>query len=167
MKPRAWNSTLPQRSRPLTATTGLRPGGGLARPAGLAARSTLGRGSPIAPVSAKRQRENRERARMAGALHPGGRGDGQDRPLCDVTQARATAGLPPLDGCTRWADNLHEPLTRARGGSITDPGNVLPSCDPCNGALSSIPESQLGWARRLGLLKGSKWDCAPDGGEAA
>jgi hypothetical protein len=163
MKPRAWNSTLPQRSRPLTATTGLRPGGGLARPAGLAARSTLGRGSPIAPVSAKRQRENRERARMAGALHPGGRGDGQDRPLCDVTQARATAGLPPLDGCTRWADNLHEPLRRSQGGSITDPANSRPACQFCNGHLALTPRTELGWAYELGLVR----DRAPRGGEAA
>ena len=166
MNGRAWNSTL-RPGKPLARRKGLVASTGLARSATLSTRTPLERGTPLRPVSAKRRQQNAGRRVMAGTLFPGARGDGQDRPLCAVYVARGTIGLPPLDGCARWADNLHEPLTRARGGSITDPGNVLPSCDPCNGALSSIPESQLGWARRLGLLKGSKWDCAPDGGEAA
>jgi len=33
-----------------------------------------------------------------------------------------------VPGCGRLADDLHEPLTRARGGSITDPDNTVPVC---------------------------------------
>lgn len=75
-----------------------------------------------------------------------------ERPLCAVWQALADAGMPPLDGCTRWADALHEPLTRARGGSIVDEANTVPVCNPCNSWLSARPESELGWAYDAGLL---------------
>jgi hypothetical protein len=76
-------------------------------------------------------------------------------------------GQPPCSrpGCTRLADDLHEPLTRARGGSITDPGNAKPVCRPCHDEITFRPESELGWAYEAGLLVHS-WD-APSAGEAA
>jgi hypothetical protein len=71
-----------------------------------------------------------------------------------VWLARLHAGLPRLPRCTRWADDLHEPLTRARGGSITDPANSTAPCRPCHDVLGR-PDSELGWAYKLGLIKHS------------
>jgi hypothetical protein len=71
----------------------------------------------------------------------------QERPLCVVP------------GPSHWADDLHEPLTRARGGSITDEANTVPMCRAHNDMLAQRPESELGWAYDLGLLKHS-WGAA-------
>jgi hypothetical protein len=57
------------------------------------------------------------------------------------------------------ADDLHEPLTRARGGSITDKGNQVPLCRPCHDEITFSPESELQWAYDAGLLVHS-WDAA-------
>lgn len=94
--------------------------------------------TPIKPVSDKRRAENRQRRAMVNALYP-------ERPGC---------GRP---GCPRLADDIHEPLTRARGGSITDPGNQVPLCRPCHDEVTFRPESELGWAYEIGLLRHS-WD---------
>lgn len=98
----------------------------------------------LAPVSDNRRSENRERRAMVAQLYP-------ERPPC---------GRP---GCLRMADDLHEPLTRARGGSITDPGNQVPLCRPCHDEVTFRPESELGWAYEIGLLVHS-W--AANGGAA-
>lgn len=55
------------------------------------------------------------------------------------------------------ADDIHEPLTRARGGSIVDPDNQAPLCRPCHDEVTFRPESELGWAYAIGLLVHS-WD---------
>lgn len=153
------------RRTPLSRSTPLRATASLARKTGLRAVTPLktksapkARTTRIKPISAKRAEANRERAAAASAIHPADW-------LCGIWQARLTIGLPPLDGCQRRADAFHEPKTRGRGGSITDPGNRLPACNFCNGHLSSEPDSELGWAYRLGLLFHS-WE-APSGGEAA
>jgi hypothetical protein len=102
------------------------------------------RTASIRPVSAKRAAENRKRRKVVDALWP-------DRPAC----ARP--------GCERAADDIHEPLTRARGGSITDRDNMIPLCRSCHDEVTFTPESELGWAYEAGLLRHS-W--AP-GGDAA
>lgn len=89
-------------------------------------------------VSARRARQNRERRAMVTRLYP-------ERPPC----ARPA--------CPRMADDIHEPLTRARGGSIVDPGNQVPLCRPCHDEVTFRPESELGWAYEIGLLVHS-WD---------
>ncbi|WP_262403460.1 hypothetical protein, partial [Actinomadura sp. CNU-125] len=61
--------------------------------------------------------------------------------------------------CGRPADDVHEPLTRARGGSIIDPANMAPLCRPHH---TEITDEQPAWAYDLGLLVHS-WD----GGDAA
>jgi hypothetical protein len=76
---------------------------------------------------------------MVKALYP-------ERPACAVP------------GCPNLADDIHEPLTRARGGSITDPGNQVPLCRfPHHDQLTFAPESELQWAYDLRLLIHS-WD---------
>jgi hypothetical protein len=65
-----------------------------------------------------------------------------DKPMCEV----------PF--CLRWADDAHEPLTRARGGSITDPENCRAVCRPHHDEITfEEPE----WAYELGFLVHS-WD---------
>ena len=104
--------------------------------------------TPIRKVSAKRARENRERAAMA------------DRRWPDRREGAVMCAVP---GCGA-ADDLHEVLTRARGGSITDPENTVPLCRQHNHDLAQKPESELQWAYDLGLLKHS-WD--GNGGDVA
>lgn len=58
--------------------------------------------------------------------------------------------------CTQAGDSPHEPLTRARGGSITDDRNIIMVCHLHNQALTGEPA----WAYVLGLLAHS-WG-APD-----
>ena len=92
-----------------------------------------------------------------------------ERPLCVVYDAsQRTPGPIPdevISRCGRWADDVHEPLTRARGGSITDPDNAFPLCRPHHDEVTFRPESELQWAYDLGILIHS-WD-APKGGEVA
>lgn len=47
-----------------------------------------------------------------------------------------------------WSD-LHEVLTRARGGSITDPANILCLCRECHRWVTEHEEE----ARALGLVR--------------
>ena len=146
MSRRAWNSTLPARTEPI------RRGNDFTAKTGLGPRQR----TPIRPVSAKRAAENRERKAMVAAAFP-------ERPLCVVYElAQAHPGTVPagvLESCGRWADDVHELLSRARGGSITDRANVAPPCRPCHTAITPGPD----WAQRLGLVKHS-W---PEGGEVA
>ena len=119
-------------------TTPMPHGKPLERRTPLQGSGQLERGTPIRKVSAKRAKANRERRAMVDRLYP------DRQPMC---------GRP---GCPRWADDLHEPLTRARGGSITDPDNQVPLCRPCHDELTFTPESELGWAYELGLLRHSE-----------
>lgn len=92
--------------------------------------------APLKPVSAKRAKQNRERAAMADRLWP------------DRREGTVMCSVP---GCTERADDLHEPLTRARGGSITDEENVKPTCRRHNDELTLEPQ----WGYDLGFLKHS------------
>lgn len=68
------------------------------------------------------------------------------------------AGEPticPVPWCTEIADSPHEPLTRARGGSILDPDNVVLVCWRHNQELTLEPA----WGYQLGLLKHS-WEAS-------
>ncbi len=40
----------------------------------------------------------------------------------------------------RPAVDPHEPLSRARGGSITDPDNIVPLCRECHDEITQNPE---------------------------
>ena len=135
-RPRQWGSTLPQRDKPMARSR-----------ASLTVVRDIGSGTPrtpIKPVSTRRARENRQRAAMADRLWPDRR---EGTVMCEVPW------------CTLPADDVHEPLTRARGGSITDEANARATCRGHNDELTLEPE----WGYRLGFLKHS-WD---DPGDAA
>jgi hypothetical protein len=96
-------------------------------------RKPPGRRKPLRPVSKKRAKENRVRAAVIAELYP-------ERPRCAC-------------GCGRLADDVHEILSRARGGSITDPGNLAPVARVCHDAITD--EAPFGY--ELGLSVHS-WD---------
>jgi hypothetical protein len=102
--------------------------------------SSLERGGPIRAVSAKRAAENRVRAKVIAVLFP----VYEPPPLCDC-------------GCGRLADDVHEILSRARGGSITDPPNMAVVARPCHTAITdeAFPD-----AYPKGLSRHS-WDGPP------
>lgn len=100
--------------------------------------SPVGR-TGLRPVSKNRQRENQQRRALITQIYP-------ERPGC----------VRP--GCTRYADDIHENLSRARsGGNITDPDLWRPLCRRCHDEVTFRPESELQWAYDAGLLVHS-WD---------
>lgn len=105
-------------------------------------RTRLERRTPLRRVSRKRAQENRQRRKMASRRY------GPDRPLC------------VWPGPPHWADAFNEALTRARGGSITSEANTHPMCNLHNGMLASTPDSELGWAYAIGLIRHS-WEAVP------
>ena len=119
-------------------------------PASPSGRKTAAR-KPINPVSDKRRAENRERRAMA------------DRRWPDRREGTVMCGCGRPE-CQRPADDLHEPLSRARGGSINDEGNAIPLSRHCHDEITFRPESELQWAYDAGLLVHS-WDA--DTGDAA
>jgi 5-methylcytosine-specific restriction endonuclease McrA len=100
----------------------------------------LARVVPLRPVSNRRQRENRQRRAMVDRRWPGG-----EWPLCS------------RPGCGRPADDLHEILSRARGGLITDEANTVPLCRQCNHDATRDPDDMT----VAGLVRHS-WDGPPE-----
>lgn len=126
-----------KRGNPPTRRTPLRSKKPLERKTELKAGGNLERSAPLRAQSKKRQAENRERRAMLKAKY----GDGLV--VCEVPWCRNVANDP------------HEPLTRARGGSITDPENVRAVCRPCHDEIGTEPA----WAYELGFLRHS-WEAA-------
>lgn len=92
----------------------------------------LARHARISPVSGKRRAENRERRKMADEVFG-------PQPLCAIRWG---------PGCTVWADDLDEILSRGRGGSITDAANTNPACRWCHTQKTGNPAE----AERRGFL---------------
>ena len=89
-------------------------------------------GRPLPAQSAKRKVEQRERSKML----------------------RQTYGTSPQCArCSNYADDGHELLSRARGGSITDPANVTPLCRSCHSWVTRNPTAAAaeGWALSRGV----------------
>jgi hypothetical protein len=134
----------------LKSATPLKRTGGIARTTPL--RTTGGVATarvPLKPVSDKRRAENRERSAMADRLWP------------DRQEGTVMCGCGRPE-CNRRADDLHEPLSRARGGSITDEANARPLSRECHDEITFSPERELGWAYDAGLLVHS-WDAEGSG----
>ena len=117
----------------------------LTRISRLEARTPLARTRGLAAVSRKRAAENRERRAMADRLWPDRR---EGTVMCGC-------GRPE---CHRKADDLHEPLSRGRGGSITDEANARPLARECHDEITLGPD----WAYEAGLLRHS-WDTEGNG----
>ena len=117
--------------------TRLAPGKGLTRRTQLRSAATLARGKGLAARSKKQQAAYRERIRMLAAM------------------VRAEHGpiVCAVPDCGELAQDPHEPLTRARGGSITDPDNVTLICRRHHEEIHLEPA----WAYQLGFLRHS-WE---------
>lgn len=126
-----------KRGKPLERRTPLKVRKQLQNTPLKAARQMLRR-TPLKQVSARRQAENKVRRQVIATAHPDG------PTICAVPW------------CDRIGDSPHEPLTRARGGSITDPDNIVMICWPHNQELTLEPE----WGPVLGLLIPS-WGLPP------
>lgn len=60
------------------------------------------------------------------------------------------ADRPVCQRCWRQAStDVHELLSRARGGSITDPSNLVCLCRPCHDWVTTHPKeaTEKGWLR--------------------
>ena len=79
--------------------------------------------SRINPVSKKRQQVNVLRRAFV-------------KEILDE-RTRCEAQIP--DVCSHWATDVHEIMTRARGGSILDPDNVLALCRRCHTFITDNP----------------------------
>jgi hypothetical protein len=70
-------------------------------------------------------------------------------PRCGGCAPLAALGVTQeMTGCNGWASEVHEPLSRARGGSIVDPANMVP-LGRCHAYIHAHPEL----AMRAGLLR--------------
>lgn len=111
----------------------MKPGKPLERKVGLKRGNGPERKTGLSPQSDKRKKENRVRKKVAYATF--GR-----NPVCS------------RKGCNKPARDCHEPLTRGRGGSITDPANMAPLCRTCHDELTF---GEPDWAYEQGLKKHS------------
>jgi len=117
----------------------------LKRKTPLKSKTPLKRKTPLKPISDKRRK-------AAGARRTFVREQLSLRPYCEAglkigdycTQHHLNAG-----SCSKYAVDIHEPLTRARGGSIVDPENSVSLCRICHDWIHNNPKA----ATELGLLK--------------
>jgi hypothetical protein len=96
-------------------------------------RTALARGGKLRPFSAKRRKRipARRACREAVYARAGGR--------CEVRGPT----------CSGAGEQVHERLTRARGGDATDPANCLLVCANCHRDIHLF----VAWAEKRGFLK--------------
>lgn len=102
----------------------------------------LARSKPLAKQSPKRKREQSQRRKLV------------DKVLS--TRTRCEAGdlirtVQPGFKCGGYSVDVHEPLTRARGGSILDEENTIAVCRICHDWIHTHPLH----AEQVGLLRRS------------
>ncbi len=76
----------------------------------------------------------------------------EERPWCEACPVFATHDAKVTYVRQRSVD-IHEVLTRGRGGSILDESNLLAVCRPCHRRIGNYPTL----ANELGLTRAS-WD---------
>ena len=97
----------------------------------------------IRAVSKKRAAENRRRKKVTDAMK-------REGPVMCVYPVRDWGVEGPIDtDCNNRADDLHEIVSRARGGSITDPANLIGLCRTHHQWVTEHPIE----AEKLGLSK--------------
>ena len=123
--PKGSSGTGQRRAVPLAAGKPLQRRSRIAR-----ATEPIRRTTPLRPVSPKHAAKMRRRRAVIQAAYP-------RRPLCSVPW------------CPSMADDIHEPLTRGRGGAIDDAENMTPLCRPCHDVITF---TEPAWAYSIGLL---------------
>ena len=99
----------------------------------------LRRSTPIAKVSAKRRRLNRDRAKFVADVLA-------RRTVCEGGHRIVT--VDDRHRCDGRPVDVHEVVTRARGGSIVDESNVIALCRACHDWIHTHPLA----ATTVGLL---------------
>jgi len=87
--------------------------------------------TPLKQVSKKRAKLNRERATFVKSYL-------SRQPTCEAGRVIETADV--RHRCSITAVDVHEMLTRARGGSIVDEANVLALCRACHDWIHDNPK---------------------------
>lgn len=123
-----------KRGKPLQRKTALNGGAPLRRGSPKRGGTSLSRTARVAPQSAKRQEDAKVRRVLVARLL-------RDRPQCEARWA--CQGARAVD--------VHERLTRARGGSIVDErhGHMIAVCRRCHDHITTHPKDAE--ARRLML----------------
>lgn len=100
------------------------------------------RQAPLRKVSDKRAAENKARASAMAvvARRSGGR--------CEAAAMIVTVDPVAASRCKVKAVDGHEKLKRSRGGSITDPRNIVHCCRSCH----TWTEAEVALATECGLL---------------
>ncbi len=101
---------------------------------------SLKRRTPLRQMIQKRSKQQRLRRVMV-------QEELGKRELCEAGARITHAGHDAR--CNGLAIELHEPLTRARGGSILDPTNTVAICRSCHDWIHANPAA----ATQLGLLQ--------------
>lgn len=101
----------------------------------------LQRKTPLRRVSKRTAKRNRQRTVFRNEQLAA-------RPRCEARDTIWTVD-PNWAGCTSWATDLHEPLTRARGGSVLDAANTIATCRSCHRWIHDHPLK----ATESGLLR--------------
>lgn len=58
---------------------------------------------------------------------------------CRIGPLLAEAEVSPLPVCAGRVQGLHERRKRSAGGSLTNPANLIPACNACNGWVEDEP----------------------------
>lgn len=85
----------------------------------------------IAPIGRRKKREIKDTAAWRRRYLA-------QSPYCEIGPVLTNHSVE--NDCTRTATCLHERKKRSQGGSLTDPVNLLRSCEFCNPFLEEIPE---------------------------
>jgi len=76
---------------------------------------------------------------------------------CEVSPTLRAAGIAAASRCRGRLEGLHEIRKRTSGGSLTNPKNLVPSCNVCNGWIEDNPTEAHN--RRLVARPGDEdWD---------
>jgi hypothetical protein len=105
----------------------------------IARNTPLKRGEPPRKVSKKRAKENRVRTKVVKEVM-------SSRFRCEA--GVLIASVDSEHRCSGEVHDVHEPLTRARGGSITDANNMVVVCRWCHNWIHARPSL----ASSVGLL---------------
>lgn len=108
--------------------------------------STMKRSTALSPMSKKRRKENAARRKVIAQVL-------ETRKACEA--GFVVRRVDARHRCAGHPSDIHEPLTRARGGSITDPANMVVVCRPCHDWIHAHPSL----ATSVGLLVSMNKEC--------
>lgn len=121
-----------KRGGPLRRNTPLRQGDKPLR------RTPLGNGSGDGlKRTPLKQRSSRRSDFMRDVRAPAVRGLVEAGECCRIGPLLSSEGLGP--NCMIVVQGLHERRKRSAGGSLTNPANLIPACNACNGWVEDFP----------------------------